>query len=387
MMEVLDDVHPDEGTIHAWLDGELNMAEAARLEAHVATCDSCRVRVAEARGLVAGASRVVSLLDDAPAPLIRQATLAVPRQGASLWRTLRVTPSRASIAAMLIVAIGLVLTREHGALDSEFVPSDTVARGKTNGATHAHVAVTTAAPTLGDSVLKSAIARKLASEQPARTIQRSPGVDVPSSPMIAGGVAHLNSAPAAQVAIARATERADAETTGARADRTRVGDAPNALAVRELSAARAADSVARSALSGRAPGVAGSIAAGECYRLESTASSAAWGPVSLPLIIAVDSAGHGARVLTATGAETQARAALSYDGLDSAVFLLRRIGYAGALTLSATGANRIGTMRSNTETMQLSEVVGHGAPALQAHGLGQHVGGDEGIAVAVAADP
>ena len=57
--------HPDEGTIHAWLDGALPDAEARRVAEHVehGACAECAKAVAEARGLIAGASRIVGALD------------------------------------------------------------------------------------------------------------------------------------------------------------------------------------------------------------------------------------------------------------------------------------------------------------------------------------
>jgi anti-sigma factor RsiW len=38
--------HPDEGTIHAWLDGELPAEESASLEKHVAEREACTAAVA-----------------------------------------------------------------------------------------------------------------------------------------------------------------------------------------------------------------------------------------------------------------------------------------------------------------------------------------------------
>ena len=111
MMLEADGVHPDEATIHAWLDGELDAQEAARLDAHVAECASCGSRVAEARGLIAGASRVVGLLDEQPAPLVKPLGTPSAGTGGSVWRLLRVTPARAAIAAALVVAVGIGLTR------------------------------------------------------------------------------------------------------------------------------------------------------------------------------------------------------------------------------------------------------------------------------------
>src|SRR5689334_11313454 len=65
--------HPDEGTIHAWLDGALDDAEAAQVESHALECAACGALVAEARGLVAGASRVLGALDLVPGGVIPHA--------------------------------------------------------------------------------------------------------------------------------------------------------------------------------------------------------------------------------------------------------------------------------------------------------------------------
>lgn len=62
--------HIDEGTIHAWLDGALPADEGARIEAHVASCALCASAVAEARGLIAASSRILSALDDVPGGVI-----------------------------------------------------------------------------------------------------------------------------------------------------------------------------------------------------------------------------------------------------------------------------------------------------------------------------
>ena len=58
--------HLDEGTIHAWLDGALSADEAARVELHVGSCETCSDAVAEARGLIAASSRILTALDDVP---------------------------------------------------------------------------------------------------------------------------------------------------------------------------------------------------------------------------------------------------------------------------------------------------------------------------------
>ena len=58
--------HLDEGTIHAWLDGQLPRSEAQAVEAHVAECRPCADAVAEARGLIAASSRILMALDGVP---------------------------------------------------------------------------------------------------------------------------------------------------------------------------------------------------------------------------------------------------------------------------------------------------------------------------------
>jgi hypothetical protein len=58
--------HLDEGTIHAWIEGALPPDEAAMSEEHIAGCDECSAAVAEARGLIAASSRILTALDDVP---------------------------------------------------------------------------------------------------------------------------------------------------------------------------------------------------------------------------------------------------------------------------------------------------------------------------------
>ncbi len=90
--------HPDEGIIHSWLDDALTPEEASTLEAHIATCAECAASVAEARGMRAAATRILSALDDVPAGVIpspdyfadvraaRDRTVAQRRAGRPFWR-------------------------------------------------------------------------------------------------------------------------------------------------------------------------------------------------------------------------------------------------------------------------------------------------------------
>jgi len=53
--------HVDDGNLHAYLDGELPATEAHDLEAHVAQCRECRVRLDEERALIARADELLGL--------------------------------------------------------------------------------------------------------------------------------------------------------------------------------------------------------------------------------------------------------------------------------------------------------------------------------------
>jgi hypothetical protein len=109
-------LHADDGTLHAYLDGELSALEVARLEAHLAECAPCRARVAEARDVVARSSRILALAEppDRAAPPLHQ--LRHPRP---LLR-LRVPLAWAASAAIVLVggwlAIGSIVSRQAAPL-------------------------------------------------------------------------------------------------------------------------------------------------------------------------------------------------------------------------------------------------------------------------------
>ena len=91
--------HPDEGLIHAWIDDGLPADEAARVAAHVTSCATCTAATAEARGLIAASSRIVTSLDAAPGNV-----LPAPARRPLRWWATRGVPS--AIAAALLVGIG-----------------------------------------------------------------------------------------------------------------------------------------------------------------------------------------------------------------------------------------------------------------------------------------
>ena len=97
--------HRDEARIHAWLDGELDAAESARVSELVARDGDWAAAAAEARGLIAASSRIIAALDRVPGHV-------VPRKQPS-WRSGRGSMIRAA-ALILVFASAATLWRFGG---------------------------------------------------------------------------------------------------------------------------------------------------------------------------------------------------------------------------------------------------------------------------------
>src|SRR2546429_1004286 len=99
--------HVDEGTLHAYLDGELPAGEAHDVEAHVAQCRECRVRLDEERALIARADELLGLAapPDRAVPPFRPGDREPPVR---LWWRGRLPPPWAATVGVPLRA-GLVL--------------------------------------------------------------------------------------------------------------------------------------------------------------------------------------------------------------------------------------------------------------------------------------
>jgi hypothetical protein len=106
--------HLDEGSIHAWLDGALSTEEAARAEAHVASCSACADAVAEARGLIAASTRILTALDGVPnvegAKGAKGARGARGAEGARRWAPATWLVRERIAAVLTLVVAGGALT-------------------------------------------------------------------------------------------------------------------------------------------------------------------------------------------------------------------------------------------------------------------------------------
>jgi hypothetical protein len=348
--------HPDEGTIHAWLDGALDDAHADALQAHVASCRDCAERVAEARGLIAGASRIVSSLDGPmtttmTAPSAAAAITSIDEaRSRSARRWMRVTPARAAIAATVLVAIGVSLTYERGAEITDL--RQDVVRTVTTEATDA-----AAAPTMPrDSLLEEAVKRNVAAAQPPRAVTAAPGPALPTPEPVAPGAVLGDASASRRVAVGRATVQAQRDSSAGTSPDQLAGGAGSAVARATAPTIAAARKAENAGAFSAAPPTIAAPAAAECYRVESANGTAAsWGTVPLPLVVAVE--GGLARVLTVAGQATDERATVSAARDDSLLFRLRRIGFEGTLALGASGDVRAGVMRSRPANLSLESVV------------------------------
>ncbi len=311
--------------------------------------------MAEARGLIAGASRIVAALDDVPAagepawgsPSVIATRATGVARARSAWRKLRVTPARAAIAATLLVAVGITLTYDRTAVDSEAArkvlrqerAATTMSVPPGGGPATAAAPAATATPR-HDGLLDSALKRNIAQSQPPRAVERTPGYAPPSpEPLPSGGAAAMDPGASARVGAARASMRAARDSLA--------GRAPDMLKM-EVAAPAAPATPSRVAL----------LTGTRCYRVESAnATPAAWGPVALPLVIAVDSGSNLAHVYTAAGERTEVQARVTRAGGDSLLFALRRLGYEGTLALGSPSEVRAGVMRSRSAVMELGESV------------------------------
>ena len=167
--------HPDEGMIHSWLDGALSAEEAAQVESHVASCETCATSVAEARGFIAASSRILTALDDVPRGVLPAAP-ARKRDLRVFWR---------AAAAVLVVAGGSLVVMREGGPDTSLT-STTAKEATTLSARTATTAPpsqdmaaarvpTATAPTDGKAV-----------SQPPATVQAKP---LPAPQIIRGRVA------------------------------------------------------------------------------------------------------------------------------------------------------------------------------------------------------
>ena len=131
--------HPEEGTVHAWLDGALSPEESRAFEARVAADPALQAAVAEARGLIAASSRILGALDATPGKVAPRSSAAgdVVRIDALRARAAAKPAAprffraqRWAAAAVLVVAVGVGVLWKSGS--APVTPAD-VAQSRAAG--------------------------------------------------------------------------------------------------------------------------------------------------------------------------------------------------------------------------------------------------------------
>lgn len=216
----------DEGRVHAWLDGALPPDEAAQVEALVRDDAAWAAAAAEARGLIANASRLVRALDDgagaaasgdgpvAASPTRPPRLTVVPGQGT---RTLRLARRVGAIAAVLLVAVvGRMAWTNQSGTDVAPGATERVMQAKASPPPPAADAVTAKAPEKAPAKAPAKAPEKAPEKAPAEAVSAASNAASPAVPP--GQDAAFASAAAGTVSTRRATAAAAARASlGARA--------------------------------------------------------------------------------------------------------------------------------------------------------------------------
>jgi putative zinc finger protein len=189
--------HVDDGTLHAYLDGESTAVEREHLEAHLAGCAACRARLAEERVLIERAGRLLGLAapPERAAPPFHE--LRRPRRGGGGYRL------PLAWAATLALAVGI----------------GWYSRGRFQ------------------TPVREQLQQKVAAETPLPAASAEPAAQAPSAP--SGRVEPRRDRPTDAVRVRGSAPAADAVVTGA------VQEMPRAEHPESTPAVAAAGAVAR----------------------------------------------------------------------------------------------------------------------------------------------
>jgi len=220
---------PEEGLIHAWLDGQLPPDEAARIEQLAATDPEWQAAVAEARGLIAASSRILASLDHAPSGVIPEKKSVQPA-----WRV----PQWAKVAAGIVLVAGgtVLVTQRANPPELSTTPVVKSTTGTADAPTTATPTVALISPRVASAKKKTAVVATPTAHQvsdaaaggkeenaiePARAVnapvvEMRPKLEVAdqAAPTAAGGVAAMRTVGTATL-TARAAEPAASEAQAA----------------------------------------------------------------------------------------------------------------------------------------------------------------------------
>lgn len=211
--------HPDEGTIHAWLDGALSADDAAQIDAHVKDCAECAAAVAEARGFIAGSSRILTALDNAPRGVIPAVAPIKRRFDPMAWRI---------AASVLVIAGGTLLVLRNQGIRETTPTTATTPTVDTSGSAATFNAVGESAPAAASAPASAVPLSLPAATKSRRATQPSAaaaGVEKPSGSIGNRGDLATHAAPVRQNPAPMA-QKSVASSAGAGADRVVAVPAP-----------------------------------------------------------------------------------------------------------------------------------------------------------------
>jgi len=267
------DERVDEGLIHAWLDGELDAAEAGRVERLVAEDAEWAAAAAEARGLIAASSRILGALDVVAGDVIPRGGSAAGTTAGSaasvfgesrvLERKLaprRVVPAWMRIAAGFVLVAGVAyLGRGRGEMGtSPTVVGEVAADAVADADAPARIAGTPIAPPIAEAVVAPGAEQESKLSVASKQNEADPSRREAPSPVAAMLPPEERTA---SVAVPAPAPAPNAATTAA------ATATPSAAATRGVAGGVASPSVMRAAVepqaaSGAAAAVVGGVTAG-----------------------------------------------------------------------------------------------------------------------------
>ncbi len=253
---------PDEGLIHAWLDGQLPPDEATRVEQLVATDAEWAAAAAEARGVIAASSRILSALDRVPSGVVPQRTVAPVARRLPWWTKMA--------AAVVLVVGGSTLVMRRAPEPPPVTPLAMPARA--GGAAKAPSATTSRATVRSLAEASSGQAASAAAIAPAAP-PAAPTAAVASVGGVSNEQAKSTAAAADQTSRAQQLDQARQDAAQVMAQRTSVEmrrEAPMSASARE--SAREVPAPLRLAARAR-------LITGSCYELRENRTSAVVGVV------------------------------------------------------------------------------------------------------------
>jgi hypothetical protein len=343
------DERVDEGLIHAWLDGELDAVEAARVERLVAEDAEWAAAAAEARGLIAASSRILGALDMVAGDVIPRggsaAGTAAPEFGESRVAKPSVArrglvPTWMRIAAGFVLVAGVAyLGRGRGDMGTSPTVIGEVAA---DAVAPARIAAAPIAPPAAEAVVAPSAEQESKLSVTAKQNEAAPSRREAQSPVAAMLPPQERTAPAAAPAAAPAPAFAPTAPTSAATTRGVAGGVASPAVMRAAAEPQAAGGAVAGVTAGAAAVTADRELRAKSMQRAVTAARSAEAermvdsPSALSALVA-DRAENAAALATVTGC-WRAHTAARVDSIQTSMRVVRIAGDTLVLALTPAGA-------------------------------------------------